>query len=218
MNNKLIPIAIIIAGILVAGGFIYNNYQKCSTEIGPKETPAGNKVVSSQEAGDKLIKFINDNILKGQAIASLLDVLEESGLYKVKFSVENQEVEWQISKDGKLIFPQVIDLTKIEPEPEPEPVEESFLEGFARCLAEKGMKFYGASGCGWCQKQKELFGEAAQYLPYIECADEETGGLTIECQGAGIQVFPTWQLPNGEKSSGYKSLEELSQLSGCPLE
>lgn len=207
MNKTLIPIAIIILGVLIVGLVIYKDYAK----------PAEQKeVLSSQEAGANLIDFINESILQGQAIASLIEVVEENGLYKVKFEVEGEQVEWRITKDGNLIFPQVIDLTKIESEPEP--VEVSSLEDFAKCLTEKGMKFYGASNCSWCQKQKELFGEAVQYLPYVECLDGETGEMVIECQEAGISGFPTWELPNGEKSSGFKSLEELSQLSGCPLE
>lgn len=91
------------------------------------------------------------------------------------------------------------------------------LEVFAECLGQKGMKFYGASWCGWCQKEKELFGEAAKYLPYIECIDASTNQLTSECQKEGISGFPTWQLPDGTKSPGFKTLEELTELSGCQL-
>ena len=112
-------------------------------------------------------------------------------------------------------------------QPETSPAEEELkeetppvgasLEAFAKCLNQKGMKFYGAYWCGWCNKQKELFGEAAQYLPYIECSDKETGELTPECQTAGITGFPTWGLPDGTKYPGFKTLENLAELSGCQL-
>ncbi len=107
----------------------------------------------------------------------------------------------------------IIDLTEIEVEPE----QPSSLENFAKCLTEKGMKFYGAEWCSWCKKENELFAEAVQYLPYIECVDEGSDELTAECQEAGISGFPTWQLPNGELVSGFKTLEELSELSGCSI-
>lgn len=203
--NKTIPIAIIIVGVLIAGVIVYTNYSKPSEE---------GEVLSSQEAGEKVINFINDNILQGQATASLIEAVEENGLYKIRFEVEGEEVEWRVTKDGNLIFPQVIDLTKIEAEPE----QPSSLENFAKCLSEKGMKFYGASWCSWCQKEKELFGEAVQYLPYVECTVEGSDELTAECQEAGITGFPTWQLPNDELISGFKTLEELSELSGCSIE
>lgn len=212
--NKTIPIAIIIVGVLIAGAVVYTNYTKCpegaSTEV---------QIISSQEAGEKMVNFIGDNILRGEVAISLIETLEEKGLYKVKFDVDGEEVEWRITKDGQLIFPQVIDLAEFESVPEPGPESgPASLEDFAKCLAEKGMKFYGASSCGWCQKQKELFGEAVQYLPYVECADEGSDELIAECQEAGVRRFPTWRLPDGEMSPGFKTLEELSELSGCSIE
>jgi len=209
MNNKLIPIAIIIVGVLIAGVIVYTNYQK------PLEAEQG-KLLSSQEAGEKLINFINNNILQEQTKASLIEAVEENGLYKVKFDVEGEEVEWHITKDGEIILPQAIDLTEVEAETGSD--QPASLEEFAKCLTEKGMKFYGAEWCSWCKKEKELFAEAVQYLPYIECVDEESDELTAECQEAGISSFPTWQLPNGELVSGFKTLEELSELSGCSIQ
>jgi len=129
-----------------------------------------------------------------------------------------------VTKDGKLLFFQGIDMergvSETQPTEEKTEGEEKFseeqLETLAKCLSEKGAKFYGSSGCGWCKKQKEVFGEAAQYLPYIECVDEETRKMTSQCQEAGIQGFPTWEF-FGEKKSGFKTPEELSQLADCPL-
>ena len=102
-----------------------------------------------------------------------------------------------------------------EPKNEEENPGEMSLEGFAKCLTEKGAKLYGSSWCGWCQQQKELFGEAAQYLPYVECIDSETQQMTLECQAVGIEGFPTWVF-DGEKNTGFKPLEQLAELSGCP--
>jgi len=216
MKNKTIPIVIIVLGVLIAGVIIYNNYIKSSVEEESVEEEV--KVLSLEEAGQRVISFIDENILQGQTPISLIETLEEDGLYKVRFKVEEEEVEWRITKNGKLIFPQVIDLTEIETEPEPEQGQGSSLENFAKCLSEKGMKFYGASSCGWCAKEKELFAEAVEYLPYVECVDEESGELITECQEAGISGFPTWKFPNGELVSGFKTLEELSELSGCSIE
>lgn len=107
----------------------------------------------------------------------------------------------------------------VEPLPQlPQEIEKiTTLEDFAKCLTERGTKFYGTYWCGWCKKQNEIFGEAAQYLPYIECTDEKTGNLTSECQKEEITGFPTWEFPEKGKVVGFQTLESLSKLSGCKL-
>lgn len=212
-TKNLIPIAIIIAGLAIAGAMIYIN----QSEV--KET---SETLSSQKIAEKVINYINQNIPEG-ITASLMEISEENGLYKIHLKVGEIEYDSYATKDGKLLFPEGIDLeeaseNQTKASEEISPIEdESSLEALAKCLSQKGMKFYGTFGCGWCNKQKELFGEAAQYLPYIECSDEETKQITPECQKAGITGFPTWELPNGEKSSGFKPLEQLVELSGCQL-
>jgi len=109
MNNKLIPIAIIIAGLIIGGAVIFVNYQKCE-----KAGIDQGEIISSKEAGEKVVDFINKNLLQGRAEASLIETLEENGFYKIKFEVEEQEVEWQITRDGRFLFPEVIDLTEIK--------------------------------------------------------------------------------------------------------
>lgn len=115
MDNKTIPIVIIVVGLLVAGVIIYTNYTKPSTEEVVEEE---GKVLSLEEAGERVISFIDENILQGQAPISLIETSEEDGLYKVRFKVEEEEVEWRITKDGELIFPQVINLREVETGPE----------------------------------------------------------------------------------------------------
>jgi hypothetical protein len=97
------------------------------------------------------------------------------------------------------------------------PPEGAPLDNFAKCLAEKGVKFYGAYWCGHCQNQKEMFGEAVQYVNYIECWDSKTNKMIETCATAKIEAFPTWDFPAGQRELGKMSLERLSELSGCPL-
>ena len=102
MNKNIIPIAIIVAGVLIAGAVVYLGY---SNFFQSKEKAAtGTKILSSQEAGEKVINFINQSILKGNASASLNEILEENGMYKIKFTVEEQEIEAYITLDGKFLF------------------------------------------------------------------------------------------------------------------
>lgn len=202
MNKNSILIAIIIIGTLVAGALLYIEQGK--TEI-----------LSSQEAAEKAMDFINQSIEGEGVTASLLDVTEKSNVYKIHLKIEEIEYESYITKDGKLLFPNAFNLEEqLEEEisqEEPEG-ETSSLDSFAQCLTDKGIKFYGSSGCGYCEKQKEMFGDAAKYLPYIECADEETRYL---CEEAEIGPVPAWDFPDGQRALGLQSLEKLAELSGC---
>lgn len=209
-----IPITIIFSGLIIAGAFIFVNQEK-NGELISGETS------SPEEVAQKVLDYINQNILSEGLVATLIEVTEENWVYKIHLKIGEEEYDSYVTKDGKILFPQGVDLEEISetqtqvPE-ETEPTEgDSSLQALAECLKQKGMKFYGASWCGWCNKQKELFGEAAQYLPYIECSDPETEELTSECQEAGITGFPTWELPDGTKSSGFKTFEDLTGLSGC---
>jgi len=210
-NKNLLALAIIIAGALIAGAFIYTDQSKEGS-------------LSSQEAADKAIAFINQTI-EEDISATLLDVTEEAGLYKIHLQIADTEYNSYITKDGKLLFPNAFNLEEqaIEQPEATSSAEPNSLDGFAQCLTSAGMKFYGSKNCGWCAQEKELFGDSMAYINYIECVDEETGGLTAECEVEGILTpgglgVPTWQLPNGEMSSGYKSFEQLAELSGCSLE
>ncbi len=97
----------------------------------------------------------------------------------------------------------------------PKPTPPGALE-LAQCLTEKGTKFYGASWCSHCKIQKELFGGAAEKLPYIECG--VGGGQAKVCEDAGVKGYPTWINAKGERISGEQGFEALATFSGCVIE
>lgn len=209
INKYFIPTAIIIAGVLVAGAYVYVKYFPLDT-------------LSPQAAAEKAIAFINENIEEG-AVASLVSITKEDNVYKINLEVNETPYESYITKDGKFLFPTGINLEGAASEPTAEATTEEIVTAsasFAQCLTEKGLKFYGAWWCGHCQNQKKMFGDAFQYVDYVEC--EKTpgtsqGDMTDACKTAKIESFPTWQLPDGTKQSGEMSLEKLSEVSGCSL-
>jgi len=97
IKKILIPIAIIIAGIFIAGAVIYVNQRKASA-------------LSPQAAAEKAINFINQNMLTGDVKASLISVIEENGVYKFHFKVNEEEYDFYVTKSGKLLFTGGIDL------------------------------------------------------------------------------------------------------------
>jgi uncharacterized membrane protein len=82
----------------------------------------------------------------------------------------------------------------------------------AQHLTQYGAKFYGASWCAECSRQKHRFGSAADELPYVECSP---GGrntpMTLTCSSAGVTVFPTWVI-DGRQHTGVLEPELLSVL------
>lgn len=195
-------IIIFVIGLVIGGAGVYFFYPK---------PPA----LSPHEAAKKAINFINENMAEEGSQASLVGSMAENGLYKFKLKIKEEEYDSYVTKDGKILFPQFIDMEEAEKNQKEEKVEN--LDGFAQCLTEKEAKFYGSKNCGWCGKQKELFGESLQYVNYIECIDPETDQWSELCREAGIDAVPTWEI-GGEMNPGFKTLEQLSELSGCPLE
>lgn len=93
--------------------------------------------------------------------------------------------------------------------------EDPRLRAIAEALAASGAKFYGASWCPHCMEQKKLFGTAARYLPYVECAPN--GPRTpqaMECLAQDIKGYPTWII-NGNRYQRMLSVKQLAAMSGA---
>ncbi len=88
----LLPISIVIAGVIIAGAFLYLNQ---------------GKALSAQVAAEKAISFINENkdTIAGGLTASLIGVSDAGDVYKINIKVGEGEYESFITKDGEFLFP-----------------------------------------------------------------------------------------------------------------
>lgn len=94
--------------------------------------------------------------------------------------------------------------------------EDPYLRGLAERLKESGAAFYGASWCPHCQEQKEMFGPAAQRLPYVECSpDGPNAPSAPACVAQGVRDYPTW-IFRTERHTGVLSIGDLAQRTGYP--
>jgi hypothetical protein len=85
----------------------------------------------------------------------------------------------------------------------------------AKYLTKKGAKMYGAFWCGYCARQKELFGKQAfTKIKYIECDERGVKPQRNLCNQAGVNGYPTWKFPNGQTAGGLTSLSVLADASG----
>jgi hypothetical protein len=92
--------------------------------------------------------------------------------------------------------------------------EDPYLGALAQHLRRTGARFYGASWCEHCNHQKDLFGESADRLPYIECSPGGRGRPAAAiCTAAGVRSFPTWDI-DGQRHLGALSPDRLAELTG----
>lgn len=91
------------------------------------------------------------------------------------------------------------------------------LDDFASCLDKSGAMFYGTPWCSYCQAQRDLFGDSLALVPYVDCSTPSGVGVNPECTKAGITAYPSWIFGDGNLVMGMKSLEYLSEMTGCNL-
>ena len=91
------------------------------------------------------------------------------------------------------------------------------LDSFAKCVATKQAKMYGAYWCPHCSEQKEMYESSFRYVPYVECGVPGSRDESPACKDAGIKHFPTWQFADGERREGTQPLQALGAKTGCDL-
>ncbi|MBE9068735.1 hypothetical protein IQ260_18980 [Leptolyngbya cf. ectocarpi LEGE 11479] len=92
-------------------------------------------------------------------------------------------------------------------------VAPSYEAQLAEYLSNTGTTMYGAYWCPHCARQKQLFGNAAQLIPYVECDPRGANAQVALCDATGINAYPTWQI-HGEFYLGVHPLKQLAILSG----
>ena len=158
---KIIVIAILVAGVSIAGTFFY---------VTKTKTPQAN-LLSPQEAAQKALNYINENLIEKGVVTSLVDVVEENGLYKFRLKVGEQEFVSYVTKDGKILFPEEgIDLEKavtVQPETQEEktPTIGNFLVGKEEICKENEkpiIYFFGSQSCSHCKWEHPIVEKVAK--------------------------------------------------------
>lgn len=158
--KNLIPLAIAVAGILIVGVVLFINQGRNNRE------PQSLSAQEIQQVAEKTVDFINENLLGRQITASLINAVEEYGLIKLKIEIEGNEIDSYVSKDGKIFFPEAINLEEIEPMA----VEEgSTIGNFSvsddEVCEEEGkpiVYFFGSESCLHCSWEHPIIEGVAQ--------------------------------------------------------
>jgi hypothetical protein len=125
-----------------------------------------------------------------------------------------------LSRSAQLLLPLLLTLACSGEAPPDRRAASGALDGLARCLTERGVVYYGASGCRACRAQERTFGAAFAHIRGIECHPHAPGAEPERCVERGIRVTPTWLLEPGGREAGRlegaRTHPELAELSGCP--
>lgn len=182
------------------------------------------KIISEDEVAELALSFVESQI--GGEI-EILDVSKESGIYKIDFESEKIGVSSvYLTLDGKYFISGLMSLA-VEEEEETELIQtqgysEEDLEkikDFSECLAEKGMKVYGAGWCGHCQNLIRYFGGEESIAPiFIECSDAQRNPTEYAelCTQEGIQGYPTIKI-NGIDYQNARTFEAFAEATDCPV-
>ncbi len=120
-------------------------------------------ILSGDEAAEKAMIFINKSLEQKGITASLIEIIEERGLYKIKLKIEEEEFDTYITKDGKLFFPQFIVLEEAENEQPEQQEQKQTIGNFSitedEICEEDGkpiVYFFGSEGCPHCGWQHSV--------------------------------------------------------------
>jgi hypothetical protein len=89
----------------------------------------------------------------------------------------------------------------------------SYEAQLAQHLTATGGVMYGAYWCPHCADQIAMFQQAADQVPYIECAADGLNAQPDLCRQKGVKGYPTWEI-EGQLYPGVKSLGDLAAMSG----
>lgn len=168
MSGKiLIPLAIIIAGVCIAGALVYINIGK---------RPSGS-FLSPQEAAEKAISFINENMLPEGMEASLINVVEQNDLYKFHIRLGENEFDSYVTRNGKLLFIEGIDLEK-EPETTEQPEEEKLTCEDLKKTGEPLLEAFVVSKCPFGLQMQRILNEIIKNIPSL------ASNVRVEYMGA----------------------------------
>jgi len=153
-NKNLIMFALIIACGILAGGLVY-------TQFDPKSEQ---NIIDKTAAANLGLAYINENFLPQDIEATLSgEVVEDEGLYKFQVEVEGEKIFSYITRDGKILFPQGIDLEEEKAKAEAEE-KNTTLGNFSVsedevCLENEKpiVYFFGSQGCSYCQWEHPVF-------------------------------------------------------------
>ena len=166
--NIVIPIVVLGCGVLIGviisqQSFFIENLSFLNKDI-----------LSSEEAGEKALDYINQNILQDSDLTASLteESVIKNGVYELKLKIEDSEFISYLTKDGELLFPEAIALEEESTQPEENDViPGNFSVSEDEICLEDGkpiIYFFGSEGCSYCKWEHPIIeAVASKFSDYI---------------------------------------------------
>ena len=172
-------------------------------------------VVSSNDAGNRLIEYLNT---VADSEISLVSVKDEGNMYLVTVEYMEQDIPVYVTKDGAYFTTNLVPIEISSSETQNQQTTQGYSEqdiealyDFNDCLAEKGVKIYGANWCGYTVSWANTLGGFDAVAPvYVECTEKQD-----VCSEQEVSGYPTTKI-NGQVYSGARTIEAIADATGCP--
>lgn len=141
--------------------------------------------LGKEQTSEKALDYINTYLLGGGATAEIKGVKEENGMHVITLEIQGQEFDSYITKDGKLLFPQAIDLDE-KPEV-PETQESPSSVDFPK-TDKPNVKMFVMTFCPYGQQAEdglkpaiELLNEDIEFEPHFVIYSNYASGYPDYC-------------------------------------
>jgi thiol-disulfide isomerase/thioredoxin len=210
LKKNLIPIAIVVAGLII-GGVVYFTQGGIVQSMPP------------QQAAQIALDYINQNLLEG-ATATISQVTEENGVYKVKLEVQGQSFDTYVTKNGKVLFIQGIDLNQQQSSASTGTTIGSFSVSSDQICTENGepvVYLFGAASCPHSSWEHPIFQQvAAEFSNYVSFHDnmdsENDSDIFQKYSNGGVPTLVLgckyYRLGSGENSGQETETKNLTAL------
>ena len=166
----------------------------------------GGSKADQDEISKKVSDFVNTYMMRGQAKAELKGIQEEAGLYNITFGIQGREVNAYTTLDGKLFFPQGIDLDQMQAQAPSQPPQQQEAAEIPK-TDKPEVKLFTMSYCPYGDQAEkgimpvvELLGDSVEIRPHYIVSKNPPPGRDRDCLETG-----------GNKYCSLHGLQELNQ-------
>lgn len=168
LNRNTLLVAVAVVGIIITGVLIF--VSENSGKFSFSRLNFGG--LSDEEVAKKAVDYINEKGLASSAV-SLVSASEESGLVKIKIKIDSSEFDSYVSKDGKLLFPQVFKMdasSDSNPEEQDQNVQPTAEQTQQACDAtaktdKPVLEAYVVSNCPFGLQMQRVFADVVNNAP-----------------------------------------------------
>ncbi len=187
-HTKILMLIFLMAGLVVGGGATY--------------LAMNTATVSADDAGQVVASTLENQTGVNYEV---VNVEEQSGMYRVQVSVNNQLQTYFVTKDGKLLANQLTDIEQVRN-------LMADQRQVSNCLEDEGAVLYGNLSQQATVAQIQVLGGADNVAPFY--SDVNNPQNLVEAVQRGVTSVPGFWLDN-QTLSGPANMNQIRDFAGC---